>query len=391
MNTNRITIVDALRGFALLLIILIHFAEHFELFHEAQYHFLFSKETDDKVLSLVFIILSGKAFSVFALLFGFSFYIQLSRGEQRGVDFRLRFFWRLIVLLILGFLHSLIYKGDILHTYAILGLFLIPLYKLNTKLLIWISALFAVQVPAICLLIYSFNNPEYVYTASFGSGLWELGNKIYSTGSFKDVISHNLWLGRSSVWGWSFYNGRLFQLFALFIAGLIAGRKKIFENTALHKKFLVKTLYISLIAAILLIAVKSVVMHADLSESQFTLAKIILETNTNLAFTFAIISSVVLLHIRFNRKKIFGIFASYGRMSLTNYVSQVVFGVLFFYGFGLGMYRYIGITWSIILSAIIFYLQALLSRYWMNHFYYGPLEWLWRALTFFNFKLKFKR
>jgi uncharacterized protein len=78
-------------------------------------------------------------------------------------------------------------------------------------------------------------------------------------------------------------------------------------------------------------------------------------------------------------------------MSLTNYVSQAIVGVILFYGFGVGLYYYLGAIWSLFAGLIFFILQLVISNYWMKHYYYGPLEWLWRALTFMNFNLKFKR
>ena len=95
---ERILIVDILRGFALLLIVLIHYVEHFDFFAPPETSFLFSNETDSRVMQLVLMLISGKAYSIFALLFGISFFIQMDRKEQEGIDFRGTFLWRLTVL-----------------------------------------------------------------------------------------------------------------------------------------------------------------------------------------------------------------------------------------------------------------------------------------------------
>jgi uncharacterized protein len=83
--------------------------------------------------------------------------------------------------------------------------------------------------------------------------------------------------------------------------------------------------------------------------------------------------------------------AAYGRMSLTSYVSQTLFGVLFYYGFALGMYKIFGITYSLFFAVVVFIIQIYFSKKWMENFRFGPLEWLWRALTFMDFKIKFRQ
>jgi uncharacterized protein len=83
--------------------------------------------------------------------------------------------------------------------------------------------------------------------------------------------------------------------------------------------------------------------------------------------------------------------ASYGKMSLTNYIIQPLIGVPFFYGFGLGMYQYFGVTVSALFSLGFLFLQLIFSSFWMKRFQYGPFEWLWRALTFGVFSIPFKK
>jgi len=390
-NTHRIIIVDALRGFALFLIILIHYIEHFELFAQPEHHWLFTAEVDSKITDIVMFAVGGKAYSIFALMFGLSFFIQLNRSEQKGIDFRGKFAWRVTILLIMGFFHSLIYKGDILHIYAMLGFLLIPLYNLKIKHLIIIGSFFILQIPSVIQLIKAFADSTYTFTPTFGWGFWGEIDKLYTTGSFGDVIIFNFWKGRTSVWGWTFYTGRYLQLFGLFIVGLIIGKSRIFENLENHKGLIKKTLIISLIiyAGLYFINVKA--GSAVVSELQKQLLTSLINMYGNIAFTVFYVSLLILLHLRFKSARIINSLAAYGKMSLTNYVSQAVFGVVFFYNFGLGMYKYMGATWSLIMAIAFFALQVSISKLWIRRFYYGPLEWLWRALTRFNFSIKFKR
>jgi len=118
---NRIVVVDALRGFALLGILLLHAIEHFELFIYPKDNDLFAA-SDAIVHDIFFFIFAGKAYSMFALMFGFSFFIQIYNNEKRGKDFRLGFLWRLTILIFFGYLHSLLYSGDVLVVLGLLGL-----------------------------------------------------------------------------------------------------------------------------------------------------------------------------------------------------------------------------------------------------------------------------
>lgn len=387
---NRIIIVDALRGFALLLIVLIHFVEHFDFFKAPEFSFLFSPETDGKVMEWIFILISGKAYSIFALLFGLSFFIQMDRKASEGMDFRLRFLWRITILLIIGFIHSLIYRGDILHIYALLALPLIALYKVPTKGLIVIAVLLILQIPTIDQLVKSFNNPDFQLSHSL-PGYFEEGNEIYAYGSFIEVLKYNFWKGRITVWSWTINNGRYLQLLALFIIGLVLGRKRIFEKIDMHKKGLTILLSVSIACFFIILFIYNSANNGSYSDLQKHLFSNLLISYGNLMITTALVCLITLLHLAFRKALFFELLAAVGKMSLSNYVFQAVFGVILFYGFGFSLYKYLGSTWSLILGFVVFFTQAFISLKWKIWFYFGPLEWLWRALTYIDFSLPFRK
>jgi uncharacterized protein len=391
MKNNRILIIDSLRGVALLLIVIIHFVEHFDFFSQPQVNFIFTENIDDIVMGATFFFISGKAYSIFALLFGFSFYIQISRKEAMGIDFRGRFLWRLIILLFIGILHSLVFRGDILHIYAVYGLFLVPLYRLNDRALLILSAVLALQIPMFFHLIRSFFNPEFSYSMNLDPSLWQKSNEIYAHGSFIDVLSFNLIQGRKIVWAWTFHTGRYLQLISLFILGLVLGREKIFENLTAYKKQLNRLLILSISLMIMFKVFMLSAANADFSDTQQKLLRTILASYFNLAFTSVLVCLILLLYLRFSTSKIFHAFGAYGKMSLTNYVSQGIFGVLIFYGFGLGLYKYMGATLSVFASFLFFFLQSIISIKWNQNFYFGPLEWIWRSLTYLTFNVPFRK
>ena len=390
MPKERIVVVDILRGLALLLIILIHFVEHFDFFKLPQTNFLFSKEFDQVVRETTFSLISGKAYSIFAILFGLSFFIQMDNKAQKGIDYRLQFLWRMTVLLLLGFLYSLIYRGDILHIYALLSIPVIFLYKVRTKHLWIITGLLVIQIPMIYNFVQTVIDPNYEYINPI-KAYWREGKVAYSTGSLIEVIQYNIWKGRMSVWSWSISNGRVLQLVALFIVGLILGRKRVFENIDKYRKGLTVTLTVSIVTIIVLTMINNEFKSIELIKLQKQLINTFLTSIINLAATSGIISLIILFYIKYKGLHIFKLLAAYGKMSLTNYIFMGLFGAVFFYNFGFGMYRYLGATWSILLGGLVFFIQAIISKYWNEKYYFGPIEWFWRCCTNLDFSIKMKR
>ena len=288
----------------------------------------------------------------------------------------------------MGFIHSLLYKGDILHIYALIGFVLVALYKVNTKILVTLAILLALQIPLCINLIQSLVNPDYQYIKTIGAGLFMEGNNTFANGSLWDVVQFNFWKGRLDVWGWTYYNGRYLQLLALFIVGLVIGRLKYFENIAAYRQKALKLLGLAIGLIIGLILTRNMLMAGNFNDTQKELFSAIFNSYLGVAYTAAIILILIQVYIAFSNWAIIQNLANYGRMSLTNYVTQAVLGVIFFYGYGFAMFKYMGSTWSILYGAAFLTLQITFSKYWLKHYKYGPLEWFWRACTFLDFKIK---
>ena len=144
-TTERLGVVDALRGFALLAIVLLHNLEHYNLFFMPENVPAWLQTIDKYAWDTIFFLFAGKAYATFSLLFGFSFYIQFHNAEKRGIDFRGRFAWRMCLLLLFAQLHALFYNGDILLLYAVVGFALIPVCKLKDKTVFWIALILLLQ------------------------------------------------------------------------------------------------------------------------------------------------------------------------------------------------------------------------------------------------------
>ena len=386
-NHNRIEIIDSLRGFALLGIMLIHGVEQFNFFYRTEHHFLFSTEFDRVVSRLVFFMISQKAYSIFAIMFGISFYIQMKNQEQKGIDFRMRFAWRLMILLLMGIVHTFFYNGDILSKYAILGFVLLLTYRFNTKLLWVLAIMLVLQLPFILQLVRSFYDHDYMYKPLRPAFSEVRPGEIFAHGSFIEVLKFNLWKGNTRSITWSYNTGRIYQLMALFIFGFILGRKNFFNRINTYKKLILKTLIICVIIGVSLQIAINYLSKINLSEQQWRLINVILSSYFNLCFTLVLISLFLLIYTKV-KGFVFRQLAMYGRLSLTSYLTQTLFGTLFFYGYGFGMYNYMGYTRGLIYGIVFFILQIVFCNWWIKRYRYGPAEWLWRALTIFDFKLK---
>ena len=390
---KRIEVVDALRGLALVLIVLIHCVEHFEFFKRPEKFFLFTEAMDKAVMGWVFYLISGKAYSIFALLFGLSFYIQLKRGEQRGEHFRLRFMWRLTILFAMGIINSFLYRGDILHMYALFGLPLVLLWRVPTKWLVVLATLLFLQLPIVWHTWQAFTQEGFTYAKNFGYGgtLNAPAREAYASSNILDVFRYNTWNGRIVVWGWTYDNGRYMQLIAYFIVGLVLGRVAFFEKLAAWRKGIALTLLGAIAMYITFQLLLKYLPNSEWGRWPRYFVVTLMKSWFSLASTVGTVCAVLLLYQFAGHWGIFRWLANFGRMSLSNYIIQSVIGTAFFYGFGLAMYRYMGSTWSLIYGVVFVVAQIMFSCWWMRHFRYGPFEWFWRVLTQMDLRIPMKR
>ena len=146
---SRIHVLDALRGFALLGVILMHMLQHFGVFSgapasEPQFPIL-----DTAIQWLSQHVIMGKFINIFAFLFGLSFFIQMDRGAKKGIDFRKRFIWRMVILFAIGIVGNSFFTADILPIYAAFGVIMVLLFPLKNWILIVIAILLLIGTPRI--------------------------------------------------------------------------------------------------------------------------------------------------------------------------------------------------------------------------------------------------
>ncbi|WP_396637888.1 DUF418 domain-containing protein [Maribacter sp. R77961] len=392
-KSSRIEIIDALRGLALAGILICHMTENYigsmspQSFNDAVHVGL----VDNIIDGLVFFFLRGKFIALFSFLFGLSFFIQMDNGAKRGKPFGGRFLWRLIILLAIGYVHSLFYRGDILTIYAFLGLFLIPFYRLKSKWLLVISAFLFLGIAR--YIVYFFIGTDSIWGGSpemDANAAWVIDHyNVLKEGSLWDVFKANGLQGHldKSDYQFSIF-GRGYFTFAFFLLGLFAGRQEYFKNYNTHNKLIKKIVIWSSITLVLsfgiVAAAFSQVGPDGGLDSWFAMIGLSAVDIGNMAMTFLWIAVFIILYKKTKPVKWLSKLAPYGRMALTNYVLQSIIGTFLLYGWGLGLIGELRQLYTFLIAFIFIALQVWLSKIWLARFNYGPLEWLWRSLTFFK-------
>ncbi len=380
-NSNRLFVVDALRGFAIVSIMLLHNIEHFDFYFTPEGLPAWMQSLDKGIWDTLFFLFGGKSYAIFALLFGLTFFIMFDKQEKLGKDFRLRFAWRLLILLCFAILNSTFYQGDILTTYALIGFGILPVAKLSNKAVFAIAVFFMFQPYEWVNFFMALSHPD----AKLGDPVsWSYFGKMWEYIPGDSIIATwkgNLTNGRIGVLRWTWENGRVFQTLSLFMLGMLAGRKKLFVVSEENKRFWTKTLIVSAIAFIPLFYINKNLGKWITGEAVLRPLSTIETSWSNLSFMLVLVSGFVLLYQTKLFHRALNIFAPIGRMSLSNYIIQSVIGSIIYYGFGFGLYKYTGATYCVLIGIALAIVQGLFSKWWMNKHKQGPLETIWHKLT----------
>lgn len=320
---TRIKSIDVLRGFALLGILLLHCMEHFDIAYVAELSSPFWQKIDNFVVQSMSFLFAGKAYTIFSLLFGLSFFMQMDSQAAKEKDFRARFFWRLILLFILGYLNNAIYMGDFFIVYSILGLILIPLYNVPTKWLVPVMVLLFLQIPDVVAFVSLLNGNapnEPTSIVLHMDSLYEEAAPVFMYGSFTEVLKFNLWKGLVAKMLWVYNNSRYLQLIGLFILGMIIGRKGIHKSEEKMMEFSKKVLPYSVAIFVIFYAV--VVLLPVFGVDGFALDRgvTLFKIYSNLGMMMMYISLLTILYYNVKSTKWLDKMASVGRMSVTNYM-----------------------------------------------------------------------
>jgi uncharacterized protein len=375
---NRISLVDALRGYALLGLFLVHCVERFEIFWLAPQFDIWHE--------WVFNLFAGKAFAIFALLFGFGFATIMANERARGTDFTWRFVWRLLLLLGFGTLHVVFYRGDILQVLAIIGLIMVPFDRLRSdKALLALAAVAFLQLPLLLR-----------WWAALDGQAWALAQPLYFTwGSLPTLAEGSFWavaadnLGPGTVGKWSFYleTGRVIEIVGLFLVGMVIQRRGWFGEARQHARLWFGVLLASAALWYLVARIEPMLLEPEPGRQS---AEWLTGQWRALTAMGVQVAGFVLLWLTPIRPLLSWL-AAPGRMTLTLYVGQSVIAAPLFYGYGLGLWNKLSNAEVVLWGIAAFALQAALAALWYRHYRYGPLEWLWRVGTRTTLAVPFRK
>lgn len=381
---KRLDVVDALRGFALMAIVILHSLEHYNLYCIPEGMPDWLNMLDLGVWETTFFLMAGKAYATFSLLFGFSFYIQFRNEQARGGDFRGRFAWRMFLLFLFAQLHSLFYNGDILLLYAVAGLLLIPVCRLKDKTVFIIALACLFQPFEWGRVLYSLFHSGYTPLSDGYITYKQLALPVMKDGNFLELLRSNIWHGQLYSNFWQVEHGRLFQTVGLFMCGLLLGRRQYFIPSvqSIRRWRTVCTVCATAFVPLWYIkeSMSDMLGTAGLGRLSVPMDTIVMSW-FNIAFMGLLVAAFTLAWFRTNGLRIQRFIIPYGRMSLTNYITQSIIGVFLYYGYGLGLYKTTGATATFLIGLGIVGLQLFWSRRWLARHKQGPFETLWSKGT----------
>lgn len=383
----RVDVADVLRGLAVMGIIVLHSIEHFNFYsfpESVPYEWM--NFTDQAIWRGLFFSFGGKAYAVFALLFGFSFYIQDNNQQRRGKDFRLRFLWRLCILFLIGQFNAAFFTGEILTMYAILGLILPLFCRLSDRTVAIVATILILQPMDWFKTVYALFNPDYVAGESLAAYYFKTAFEVQKNGTFLETIRMNMWEGQLANMTWALEHGRILQTPGLFLFGMLIGRRGLFLHSERNERIWLKTLAISLLCFFPLYGLNNMLPEFITRAAVLAPLQIIVSSLSNLSFMVLLVTGLLLTFYRVKDRSFFMRFTSYGKMSMTNYIGQSVIGSLLFYHWGFELGKYMGITYSFLFGIVFVLLQMAFCSWWMNHHKHGPFEGLWKRLTWIGKK-----
>lgn len=398
-QTERIQIVDILRGFALFGILLVNMA----IFSNPFQAILFPADPampwyDWAATWLIHFLAEGKFYAMFSMLFGLGMILLMERIEARGRRFVPFYMRRLLALLLIGIVHAfLIWPGDILILYALLGFPLLLFRKARPRtLLIWAVILIAIPLiftaAATGLVAMGSMTPEgaqmieqsFAATKAGYAADVARGSEIYAGGGFLEITAQRAY-DYSSMGLISFFVLG-FNILAMFLVGAWFGKRRIFADLAAHRPFLRRLLVVGLVMGLLGNAIYATLIMGipryDASP-ELLMATVAQGIGAPLLML-GYVAAISLLTLRPAWGRWLAVLAPVGQMALTNYLLESIIATTIFYGYGLALFGQVGAAWGIVLTVAIYLLLIPFSHWWMKRFRYGPAEWLWRSLTYWK-------
>ncbi|EYF01121.1 DUF418 domain-containing protein [Chondromyces apiculatus] len=402
VNTGeRMTVIDTLRGFALGGV----FLSNLYVWQSGRIFLSMERMKELMAVPLNIVIgtvlgftLFGRAMTVFTFLFGLGFAIQMERAAARGDTTGRVYARRLGLMFLIGVTHLLLlWYGDILHLYAMVGLLLLLLRRLPDR---------AVLVLGLVLVIGGELGGRYLPT--FVPRLWHSKEELeaiaalerahnmawraeafagFTSGAYLDVVRANVMTWWETFFSLRHLGGNLAVL-GKFLIGAYFGRRRLFREVPAHRTLFRRMVGYGLLVGLIGGAVNALTrlpsMQTRLGPDSLLMQIVSPVTSemATLGMASFYIGGVTLLYQHAPWRKVLSVVAPAGQMALTNYLSQSAFSLVIFTGVGFGLLGQLNPLGCVVLVAVLFTLQVAFSHVWLAFFRFGPAEWVWRSLTY---------
>jgi len=383
---ERIAFIDVLRGMALFGILVANmrgFVAPLEAYTDIGA--LYPSRADVIAQFFVDWLFQGKFVSIFSFLFGLGFAMQMSRAEARGVSFLGFYPRRLASLALIGLIHGfLIWSGDILLTYALAGTLLLAFRRRRQKTLLWwaggLISFPIVATGAMVALYFSPWRPHWMLPKPPPLAQWHAVIQIYAHGSLKQIVLQNLVQGKERL----AFNLFAVYALALFLLGMWVWRSGIVTRLEAHRAVLKRVCFWGLAIGLPLSFYDAAVI-ALIPQDHFSVWLLLgnvvwLPASHVQAAGYA--AGVALLYLDPGWRRVLMPFAAVGRMALTDYLMQSVLCTVFFYNTGTGWFGSVGPALAWVPTLVLFSAQVVFSNMWLRRYRYGPMEYVWRAMTY---------
>lgn len=366
---QRTIIVDILRGWALFGVVLMNYFDFFTFGRDWE---TFKPDTLTNVLMFITsTFFSAKSWTMLSLLFGYGFAVLMDNVKEKGHHpygfFAGRMFW----LLVLAVVNSAFFFGDILKDYAVLGCVMLFFYRSSAKTTFIISMVLLIATPAIV-----------AYVNLLPDSGWTKAEKLYplyqSTNLF-DVLVFGL---KATFFAQMISKPYLISVHIVmmicFLWGFTLYKINFFNDLASKKKYIKRAFWIFLGIAFFLTVFFGVASKFKWTFLEHYRMRYWLILSTMLW----IVSSFCWLYVSGKLKAFFAHLAIIGKMTLTNYMVQNLIGLLVFSGFGLGYWNTKPLWFYLLLAVVVYTIQIYFSKWWLSMYNYGPIEWVWRQLSY---------
>ncbi|GDX47848.1 membrane protein [Bacteroidota bacterium] len=375
-QNNRTVVIDIIRGFALLGVLFANFNSFAEQQIPEPILNSISSSTDKMLMCINSLFLEWKFMSLFSILFGYGFGLILESLDRKKINPNLFFIKRMFWLFVLGIMHCLFWWGDVLHLYAMSGVLLLFFRRQSNNVIIVCGILFAFIVP-VCINYLLRYLPETFTEADIQELYYQ-----YKQGSIADVIRFNI----------DFYN-RMFMVsgsnlhdivetLGRFLIGYFLLRIQFFSNVESKKPVFIRVALISAPLMISYFIVRILLLNNMISLNPY-LKSLMLSLGI-FATTTCYVSTLIIVYNTLGLNLFFSALQSIGRMTLTNYLGVSAFLVVLLYGFGFNKLGELPIYKMWLVALIWLMIEITYSIYWLRVFRYGPMEWLWRQLTYWK-------